>query len=50
MQKIRCKYDVQLLFTESLNTWVFTPAGINMLFTCNYDDAGTHIVLSALRS
>ena len=48
-QKLRSRFKVKLLFTESTNTWEITPPGINMLFTCNHHEADTRIVLHASR-
>ena len=43
--KLRSRFKVKLLFTESTNTWEIAPSGINMLFTCNHHEADTGIVL-----
>ena len=49
-QKVRSRYKVKLLFTESRDTWEITPSDINMFFTCNHHETDTRIVLYASRS
>ena len=48
-QNFKSRFKVNLHFTESTNTWEIKPSGINMLFTCNHQEADTHIVLRASR-
>ena len=43
-QKVRSRFKVKPLFTESTNTWEITPSDINMLFTCNHHEADTHVL------
>ena len=49
-QKVRSRFKVKLLFTESTNTKEIKPSGINMLFTSNHHKADTRIVLHTSRS
>ena len=49
-QKVRSRFKVKLLSTESTSRWKITPFGINMLFTCNHHQTDTRIVLIASRS
>ena len=49
-KKVRSRFKVKLLLTESTNTREITPSGINMLFTSSHYKADTSIVLHASRS
>ena len=49
-QKVRSRFKVKLLFTESTNTREITPSGINMLFTSSHHKADTRIALHTSRS
>ena len=49
-QKVRSRFRVKLLFTESANTWDIAPSDINILFTCNHHEADTYTALHASRS
>ena len=49
-QKVRSRFKVKLLFTESAKTLEITPSDINMVFTGNHHEADASLVLHASRS